>query len=84
MPATLATVEAYITAAQAAFNDSDYDETRKQIILADMELAKLPSSSTDQGASFQLRSSLDKIRDAVTSYEDMKAGGTGRSYMGER
>jgi hypothetical protein len=49
MPATLATVEAYLTAAQTALSGCDYAEARKQAVLAQMELAKIPASHGADG-----------------------------------
>lgn len=77
MAATPATVEAYLTAAQAAFASSDYTEAKKQIILGQMELDKLPSSDGLDGESTQFRASFDRILTQIETFAKI-AGRTSR------
>ena len=83
MAATLASVEVYLTAAQSAFNDGDNDEARKQILLGEMELLKLPVSTGDQGSTVNLRAGFKSITDAIIAYEKSTSRGTRRSYIEE-
>lgn len=83
MAATLATVETYLTAAQTAIGDSDYAEARKQVVLAEMELTKLPQSDAAGGRTLQNRITehIDKIYGRIEDLEAKATAGTstGRS-----
>jgi hypothetical protein len=75
MAATLATVETYLTAAQAAIGDSDYAEARKQVLLAEMELAKLPQSDATGARTLQTRITehIHKLYSAIDALEEANA-----------
>ena len=64
MAATLASVEVYLTAAQAAFKSADYTETEKQVILGQMELAKLPVREEFEATRAEYR---DVFKDLITN-----------------
>ena len=70
MTATLATVEAYLTAAQTALGNGDYQEVQKQLLLGEIELAKLPKTSEIDGATRdEFRGTFDKIRAALKEFK---------------
>jgi hypothetical protein len=70
MAATLATVEAYLTAAQTALSASNYAEARKQAVLAQLEISKLPASQGIDGMNTQYRADLKAIMESITALED--------------
>lgn len=78
--ATPTTVEAYLTAAQAGLSSGDYAEARKQTLLAEMELAKLPLSHGQDGCVTQYRTQIQGI---IKALNDLEArDGTRRSAVG--
>jgi len=83
MAATLATIEAYLTAAQTAFDAGSYEEARKQIILGQIELMKFPASEGDGGSSMAMRDSFEKLLDHIQGYENTASRGTRRSQAEE-
>lgn len=79
MSATLETVETYLSAAQSAFASGDYDTARRQIILGNMELAKLPAQSGLDGESDQYRSDFKSILAQIEAFQKKASRGTRRS-----
>ena len=79
----LASVAVYFTAAQTAFSSGDYTEARKQLVLAEMELNKLPSTESDQGTSVTLRAGIKDLREEIRHFEKEGNRGSRRSYMRE-
>lgn len=74
MAATLLTVESYLTAAQTALAGGNYAEARKQAVLAQLEISKLPASQGIDGMSTQYRADLKSIMDSITALEDRDDG----------
>jgi len=79
MAATILTVEAYLTAAQTAFADADYTETRKQVILGEMELNKLFVSDSIDGEATMFRQSFKDLLSHIEAFEGEGTRGTRRS-----
>jgi hypothetical protein len=79
MPATLATVEAYLTAAQTAFASGDYVETKKQVILGEIELSKLIKQDGLEGQMSTYRDDFRNILDHIEAYQNRASQGTRRS-----
>ena len=77
--ATLATVEAYLTAAQTAFGNSDYTTARKQIILGEIELNKLMTSDGLDGEITVYRQSFTALFDHIKEFEETASQGARRS-----
>jgi hypothetical protein len=80
--ATLATVETYLSAAQAAFVAGTYDEARKQVILGEMELMKLVQQDGLEGQMSTFRQNFKDLLKDIESFQDTPsrpAQGTRRS-----
>lgn len=58
----------YLSAAQTAFIASDYTTTRQQLVLAEIELAKIPDAE-NQGEKATFRQNLNSIRTALIDIE---------------
>ena len=72
-PATPATIAAYLTAAQAAYVSGDYDEAETQVVLGEMELAKLPVSDGHEGESTAFRQSFKSLIERIDARRRRKA-----------
>jgi hypothetical protein len=58
----------YLSAAQTAFLAGDYTTTRQQLIVAEIELAKVPDAE-NQGEKATFRENLNSIRAALVDSE---------------
>ena len=75
-PATPTTVASYLTAVQDAIRAGDLPTAERQLILAELELAKLPVMDTGEDSTTTYRQTFSSLRNALAT---MKADTKRRS-----